>query len=637
MKGFGQSAALLGLVLLAGCGDPAGPDAPTPSILAVEFTGDTTGAADGASTLAAQVLVPDGRAGRESLLRPASCQVTANWTVCPDPDFGSYTLYRSTSPGIAGHPEDADILCATNDRTLHTFVDSYLDWETHYYYAVRTADESGSVSWSNEADLTTPGSPPGSPTPSSLTVTFTGDSLADPLCRSTAGWTACPDEDFASYTLYRSESPNIQEHPEQAEVLYFSTSPGQTSYVDEDLEWDSDYYYAVLTANAEDLSSWSNEDWLPTPGSPTPSELYADETWLTVMLSWTQCPDDNFMSYALYRSYSPGIAGDTTAAEKIAVFFDVSVQYYLDSTMALDSTWYALRTTNTLGLVEWSNEESAYPCGSITYAWGWNIYGQTDVPWPSDDFMEIAAGESHSLALDSSGTIWSWGSNMYGQCSVPEPNSGFISFSGGGGHSLGVKADGSMWAWGDNLRGQCDVPEPATGFVAAAAGGEFSLGLKADSSIVGWGYNDHRQCMVPDPATGFVAVAAGDSHGLGLESDGSVLAWGNNGNGQCDVPEPNTGFVAVSAGYAHSLGLKSDGSIVAWGNNLFGQCDVPEPNTGYVVVSAGMWHSMGLRSNGLIEIWGLNDHGQCDVPDPNADFVGIAAGGYHCLGIRAGG
>ena len=158
--------------------------------------------------------------------------------------------------------------------------------------------------------------------------------------------------------------------------------------------------------------------------------------------------------------------------------------------------------------------------------------------------------------------VIAWGYNDYGQCNVPSPNTAFVAVAAGYGHSLGLKSDGSIVAWGGNYFGQCDVPSPNTGFVAVAAGDRHSLGLKSDGTIVAWGWNYFGQCNVPAPNADFISIAAGGINSLGLKSDGSIIAWGNNSCGQLNVPSPNAGFVAVAAGWSHSLGLKSDGPVV---------------------------------------------------------------------------
>ena len=59
------------------------------------------------------------------------------------------------------------------------------------------------------------------------------------------------------------------------------------------------------------------------------------------------------------------------------------------------------------------------------YGWGWNDNGQVTVP-DGNDFVAIAAGDYHSLALRSDGTLVGWGNNYdssgtiyYGQATPP--------------------------------------------------------------------------------------------------------------------------------------------------------------------------------------------------------------------------
>ena len=42
-------------------------------------------------------------------------------------------------------------------------------------------------------------------------------------------------------------------------------------------------------------------------------------------------------------------------------------------------------------------------------AWGYNDYGQTNVPAGLSGVTAIAAGDYHSLALKSDGTVVAWG------------------------------------------------------------------------------------------------------------------------------------------------------------------------------------------------------------------------------------
>ncbi|MCC6871776.1 MAG: hypothetical protein IT351_05285 [Candidatus Fermentibacter sp.] len=84
--------------------------------------------------------------------------VTARWTGCPDADFEEYRLYRSTQPGIAGDQTGAVIVATHTSASDTVFTDTGLSWSETYYYALRTRDTEGLVSWSNEATAVTPDS-----------------------------------------------------------------------------------------------------------------------------------------------------------------------------------------------------------------------------------------------------------------------------------------------------------------------------------------------------------------------------------------------------------------------------------------------------------------------------------------------
>jgi hypothetical protein len=55
------------------------------------------------------------------------------------------------------------------------------------------------------------------------------------------------------------------------------------------------------------------------------------------------------------------------------------------------------------------------------------------------DLVAVAGGTYHSLGLKADGSIVAWGYNDYGQTNVPAPNTGFVAVAGGAYHSLGLK------------------------------------------------------------------------------------------------------------------------------------------------------------------------------------------------------
>ncbi|MHB8513293.1 MAG: RCC1 domain-containing protein, partial [Actinomycetota bacterium] len=323
------------------------------------------------------------------------------------------------------------------------------------------------------------------------------------------------------------------------------------------------------------------------------------------------------------------------------------------------------------------------PASGGASSWGENTYGQlgngsggsitfnSDVPAAVSNLSgvsQVAAGNDHSLALKSDGSVWAWGHNNFGQLGnnsttdsyVPVHVSGLanvVAIAGGVGHSLAVTSDGSVWAWGDNAIGQLgngsttnsSVPvrvSNISGVVSVAGGDGHSLALKSDGSVWAWGRNNEGQLgnnsttnsSVPVAVSGLsqifgiVAIAAGGNHSLALQADGTAIAWGYNGDGELgngsttnsSVPVTVSNLsnvVAIAAGAEHCIAVKSNGTAFAWGLNAIGQLgngsttdsNVPvqvSGLTGATAVAGGADFSLALKSDQTLRSWGSNDDGE---------------------------
>ncbi len=205
-------------------------------------------------------------------------------------------------------------------------------------------------------------------------------------------------------------------------------------------------------------------------------------------------------------------------------------------------------------------------------------------PMDNKKIIQIHAGYYHSLALASDGTVYAWGQNTYGQLgnntminanapvsvqTIGTPMAGkiIIQLAAGNSQSVALASDGTIYAWGWNMYGQ------------------LGNGTTVDTRI------PVAVKVTGTPMAGKVIaqVAASNAHTLAVASDGTVYDWGWNQYGQLgnntttnsSVPvavqttgTPMVGKVisqVTSGGSANSLALASDGTMYTWGWSQHGQ------------------------------------------------------------------
>lgn len=225
----------------------------------------------------------------------------------------------------------------------------------------------------------------------------------------------------------------------------------------------------------------------------------------------------------------------------------------------------------------------------------------------------ISAGGRHYLALSSSGQIWAWGGNNFGQLGVgssqnqidtPQKVNGLsdiVSVAAGYSHSLAVDFNGQVYAWGSNSCGQLgndttknsNTPKTVLTIkkaVQVSAGNETSMAFTSDNRVYTWGYGEYGQLgnnstnnyrTKPDTVNsgGFgtpALIASGLNHNMLLNSRGAVYTWGRNRDGQLGTDKNTNGttpqninlsLAAGSNNNNYALGqysIKSPGGMSAW-------------------------------------------------------------------------
>jgi alpha-tubulin suppressor-like RCC1 family protein len=261
---------------------------------------------------------------------------------------------------------------------------------------------------------------------------------------------------------------------------------------------------------------------------------------------------------------------------------------------------------------------SAIKTNGTLWGWGCNGSGRLgtnnniDYSTPTQEhcggtnWCMVSGGGSHTSAIKTNGTLWSWGYNGNGQLGLNNTlqyatarqehcgGTNWCMVSAGNFHTTAIKTDGTLWGWGSGSYGKLGLNNSTnystpqqevcggTNWCMVNGGISYTAAIKTDGTIWSWGSNAYGQL------------------GLNLNSAS------NKSTPQQEACN-GTNWCTFSVKNLHTSAIKTDGTLWSWGDNAYGALGTNNTTiysaptqeacggTTWCMVSAGSFHINAIR------------------------------------------
>jgi len=186
-----------------------------------------------------------------------------------------------------------------------------------------------------------------------------------------------------------------------------------------------------------------------------------------------------------------------------------------------------------------------------------------------NNWKQVSAGIVNTIAIKTDGTLWTWGVGSNGQLgngattgTVSTPVTTFAGgtnwkqVSAGNSHTSAIKTDGTLWTWGSGNAGRLgnavltNTSTPVTTFAGGnnwkqvSSGASHTAAIKTDGTLWTWGAGANGRLgnavltNTSTPITTFAGgtnwkqVSAANFNTAAIKTDGTLWTWGNGTNGK---------------------------------------------------------------------------------------------------------
>ena len=254
------------------------------------------------------------------------------------------------------------------------------------------------------------------------------------------------------------------------------------------------------------------------------------------------------------------------------------------------------------------------------HMWGFDGYGQLDVPKALPPVVDVGVGMFCVVALDVFGKLHAWGSPEHGETDFGDGLPPFAAISVSAYQTVARTADGQIFAWGNtNQGGQQGVPSDLPRVSKHITGSYIVSALDGDGNAYEWGSYMHGKLDLP---VKIVDIAANSYQTAALGEDGAV--YGADQSFDLNMffePMPEIPSISkIFAGGELVAAVDPDGRLYMWGNyakdeGMIRSLSVPMllPPVDQVVLCRGSVTCLG--ADGKLYGWGkLYDQYKADMP-----------------------